>query len=66
MIHQVIVKVDEEGTEAAAVTVITGETKSNHRNNEETILFNANKTFQYSIINVKHKFVLFDGIYNGE
>ncbi len=64
IIHESIVKINEKGTEAAAVTVVTqGAMLVLPPLN--IIEFNANKTFYYAIVNLSSKIIFFNGIFNG-
>jgi serine protease inhibitor len=62
VIHEAVVKVDESGTEAAAVTAMTLSyncmpTKA------QSINFNANHTFYYAIVDKSQQLILFNGIF---
>ena len=64
IIQQVKVIVDEKGTEAAAATVLIGETLS-YANIQKSIEFLINKTFRYYIKHIKSNTILFSGLYDG-
>jgi serine protease inhibitor len=66
IIHEAVVIVDEEGTEAAAVTVMTFSAKSCHRPKPETpVIFRCDKSFLYYIRHVESGTLLFVGDYHG-
>ena len=64
IIHEVVVKLDENGTEAAAATAIM--TNSFSVGESKGIIFNANHPFYYAIIHVPSHLNLFSGIYSPE
>ena len=65
IIHEVVVIVDETGTEAAAATAVTFMTECCSVCVDEPILFKANHTFQYYIKYVPTNTLLFYGIFDG-
>lgn len=66
VIHQVVVKVDEEGTEAAAVTVVVMRESMVMPKREKLIEFKADHSFYYAIVDGAQDTLLFSGIYNGQ
>lgn len=60
IIHEAIVIVNEEGTEASAATAIVARELL-----EREIIFNANKPFIYYIRHLKTNIILFYGIFDG-
>ena len=64
--HKAKIEINEQGTEASGATAVVMKTKSaiKHRKND-FILFNANRTFQYAIVNDITKSILFSGVFNG-
>src|SRR5579872_2605664 len=66
IIHEAVVIVDEEGTEAAAVTVMTLCSKSMHHEAPEIpVVFRCDKSFVYYIRHVESGTLLFVGDYHG-
>jgi serpin B len=68
VIHEVVVRVDEEGTEAAAVTAVVMEKAMMARPvEEEIVVFDAVRPFYYAIVDGEHDdTLLFMGLYNGQ
>ena len=60
IIHQAFIQVDEEGTEAAAVTVIKME-KSVSKAAKKVPVFVADRPFHYHIVNKTKQVILFSG-----
>lgn len=66
IVHETIVKVNEEGTEAAAATaLITDECMAMPTEEPKSILFRADHTFYYYIRSTKDQTIYFNGIFNG-
>ena len=59
ILHKTVFKVDEEGTEAAAVTVIMLAGSSFNSNISKTIILD--KPFSFYIVNRKNRAILFSG-----
>lgn len=64
VIHECIVKVDEEYTEAAAVSAMMNKFCLTIEKKKE-VVFKADRTFAYFIYHKKTKTVLFTGVYDG-
>lgn len=64
IIHECIMIVDEEGTEAAAATTIVLENQC-FMKPKETKIFNANHSFMYYIRHIQSNTILFIGEFNG-
>ena len=65
LIHQSVIIVDEEGTEAAAATAITMFLNCSVPTTEITYIFRADHTFQYQILHKPTQTILFNGVYDG-
>jgi serpin B len=61
IIHEAVVKVDEVGTEAVAVTV---ESSLSMSMETPEIKFTADHPFRYAIVHVPNRLVIFNGVYN--
>lgn len=61
VLHKTYVAVDEQGTEAAAVTVISVKATSAYVKVVENVTFNANRPFAYCIVDNSTNTVLFMG-----
>jgi serine protease inhibitor len=64
IIHEAVVKIDEEGTEAAAATAMVM-TQMAAMPPKNLIDFIANHTFYYAIVHLPYQIILFNGIFNG-
>jgi len=64
VIHEAIVKIDEEGTEATAATAVTMRYFSAITDSEKIIDFHANHTFYYAIVSIPEKLILFNGVFD--
>lgn len=64
-IHEAVVIVDESGTEAAAVTVITTDNCARSSVREKPIQFYLHRPFLYAIKDRKNNMILFSGDYQG-
>ena len=65
IIHEVVVKVDKDGTEAAAVTAVVMTKAMAMRIEKPPIEVIVDHTFYYSIIYIPEQLPLFTGIFNG-
>lgn len=65
ILHEAVVIVDEEGTEASAATTVLM-TQNCVVKEEQPVIFNANHTFTYYIREITTNTILFVGNYNGE
>eukprot|EP01015_Nassula_variabilis_P010695 TRINITY_DN1864_c0_g1_i6.p1 TRINITY_DN1864_c0_g1~~TRINITY_DN1864_c0_g1_i6.p1 ORF type:complete len:175 (+),score=19.07 TRINITY_DN1864_c0_g1_i6:2-526(+) len=63
ILHQTFVQVDEQGTEAAAVTALVMETMSIAKPNPIPAI-RIDKSFHFYIVDHKHKLILFNGFVN--
>lgn len=61
IIHEVVIKIDEQGSEATAVTLASATFGISL--SKPTIDFNVNHSFYYAIVNVPSKVILFNGVY---
>jgi serpin B len=66
IIHEAVVKIDENRTEAAAATAVVMRAMAVAPSQEEPIKFIADRPFFYEIINVPRNVILFSGIYDGK
>ncbi|RWS14461.1 hypothetical protein B4U80_14703 [Leptotrombidium deliense] len=64
VIQQAIIKVDETGSEAAAVTTIIGGTRSSASSVIPHVVFEANHPFTYCIRDTRRMLNLFCGVVN--
>ena len=66
VVHAAVIEVDEEGTEAAAATVVlTGPTSAPFQKRPEPYLFRADRPFLFALHDVRTGAVLFLGRYAG-
>lgn len=65
IIHQSVIIVDEEGTEAAAATAITMVLNCSSPPKIKKYVFRADHTFQYQILHKPTQTILFNGVYDG-
>jgi serine protease inhibitor len=66
IIHEAVIIVDEEGTEAAAVTITLMRNSCVSINQVEPVVFRADHTFRYFIRYVPNDLILFSGQYDGQ
>jgi len=66
VIHKAIIEVDEEGTKAAAVTVVKMKPKSAIRRKEEEISMRFDHIFDFFIVDEEKNCVLFSGRFVGK
>lgn len=65
IIHECVVEINEEGSEAAAATVVLMELKSTSMSKPKPIVFRADHTFVYYIRNKRTNIILFNGVFDG-
>ncbi len=64
IIHEAVVKIDEAGTEAAAVTVVIMKSMAMMKI-DKPIEFKANRPFYYEIVYLPRQLILFSGVFIG-
>lgn len=65
IIHQCVVEINEEGSEAAAATIMVMKCKSISISKPQPIVFRADHTFVYYIRNKRTNIILFNGVFDG-
>lgn len=65
IIHEVVITVEEEGTEAAAATAVIMKRSSHGIGETSEKIFRADHTFMYYIRDLKTNIILFNGVFDG-
>ena len=65
IIHVAKIIVDEDGTEAAAITVVSMDRCASKMKNTTPTIFRADRTFMYYLVYEPENLTLFTGVFNG-